>query len=646
MVFNAFSKYGNMKKISSIIGFICICYSVYSQTLTINDKNLEVAFNQNTSILSVKDKRNGKVWEQLPYNDRFALRKANKKGEVINLILKGDFDFSVRIWLSDQSDLMMEVSSRAKSSMDRLGFPTAFVTPNKDNYLLHTDGEGFLLAVDDKEYRLGNKPMYSMSGGLCMPWMGITDNEFEAGYMAIIDTPFDAAMRTFRHNDLATFEPVWLSAKGQFAYNRTVIYHFFDKGGYVAQAKKYRKYAWAKNNVTNLKAKQAVQPVIEKMMGAPQIFLWDNAREVDFLKELKSSGIEKAFIFWDPSHLPYPVAGYDDFVREQGYLSGVYELYRDVHKKDTIVYERTGKDKEMTLDRYHYPGMFNDIVLVNKEGKFHYSGFGYDVNIKALMPHISKLRVDRELAIYPHDSYFLDAFMASGLHECYRKDFPLTMLQYKDAVIDLHKMFLNDYKMIVGGEWGADYLVPYTSYVQGMTTLHHTLYGTEREKKGTIYYQGDWENNERPTIMIGSFTAEKNYHKWAIDEKIRIPLYQLVYHDAVVSTWRWDDANHHMPELWWKKDLYNVLYGTAPIWSIDKDRWEAYKNSFLASYKNIAPWLQSIAYDDLVSHRFVSEDRKVQESVFSSGKKVWVNFGDLEYKKDGKIIPARGYVIF
>ena len=89
---------------------------------------------------------------------------------------------------------------------------------------------------------------------------------------------------------------------------------------------------------------------------------------------------------------------------------------------------------------------------------------------------------------------------------------------------------------------------------------------------------------------------------------------------------RWEDGNQHTPEIWWKKDLFNILYGSAPLWNLDRERWEAYKNTFIESYKRVCPWLQQIGYDEMVSHRFVTEDHKVQESVFSSGKKVVVNF--------------------
>jgi hypothetical protein len=52
-----------------------------------------------------------------------------------------------------------------------------------------------------------------------------------------------------------------------------------------------------------------------------------------------------------------------------------------------------------------------------------------------------------------------------------------------------------------------------------------------------------------------------------------------------------------------------------------------------------------VGYDEMVSHRFVSDDHKVQETVFSSGKKVIVNFGETAYDFGKKNLPAKGFIV-
>jgi hypothetical protein len=145
--------------------------------------------------------------------------------------------------------------------------------------------------------------------------------------------------------------------------------------------------------------------------------------------------------------------------------------------------------------------------------------------------------------------------------------------------------------------------------------------------------------------MLGTRIAPPKYMQYSINEAIRVPLYELVYHDAIVTSWRWEDGNHHNPEIWWKKDLFNMLYGNAPLWSLDRDRWESFKNTFIESYKNVTSVIKQVGYDEMVSHRFVSDDHKVQETVFSSGKKVIVNFGETAYDFGKKNLPAKGFIV-
>ncbi len=631
-----------MKTITlTTIFLIIVSFTGYSKIWRLSDENLDVQFDDQALSLTVRDNRCNKTWVQDSFKDEYSIAKISQKGNSLTFDLKGNFPLTVNITLSDVSDLIFSLTAAEKTVMDDLMFPPAFKTPDVNHYVLMTDGEGMLLPVDNRDYPLGINNIYSMAGGLCMPWLGITDKKFETGYIAILDTPNDAAFRSFHDGDLITFEPVWHSTLGKFGYSRKVIYHFFDKGGYVAQCKKYRDYAWKKNDVITLKENQEKFPAMEKMIGAVRMYVWDQARQVSFAKEMKKSGINKAFILWDPNHTPYPVVGYDDSLKELGYASGVQDLWRDIHPEDTITLPDS-LDPTF-LRRPHFPGLYPEITVKKKDGTVDKTSFGSHVCPKAILPLIPSLRADKEYSLYPHEGWFVDVYLSKDLFECYDKNHPLTRTQYKQAVADIYKLFSDRYHAYTGGEWGADWAVSKVVFADGMMTLHSTWFGSDAYKRGTIYYVGDW-GDARPSIMISTCTATDEYLKYSINEYTRVPLYELVYHDAIVTSWRWEDSNHKMPELWWKKDLFNVLYGTPPLWSIDRELWRKYKLTFIESYKNVLPWIQKVGYDELVSHKFITNDHKVQESDFSGGKKVIVNFGDTDYMFNGKMIKAKGYI--
>lgn len=639
------------KKSQSLLQLTFLCIAVFfslntnAKIWTISDSKIDVCFDDQTALLSVTDKRCNKVWEQLPIDKKFKINGVSQANNLLSLKLYCNANFNATIELTANSNLVFGLSTESKKPFENCIFPSAFITPNKNHYILETDGEGMLLPADDNEYPLGNGRTFYCGGGLSMAWMGVTDFQFETGYMAILETPFDAALETYKNNNLITFRTVWNASMGEFGYERKVRFVFFEKGGYVAQCKKYREYIWEKNNVITIKENQRKFPAIKKMIGAVHIYVWDNARDVSFAKKLKQSGIEKAFILWDANHLPYPEMDYDSRLKELGYVSGIYDLYSDSHPNDSIANFTKNETNGAWLSRTSYPGLYKEITSRKKDGSVYINGFGHFVCPQAIRPEIIK-RVEKELPVYPHEAYFLDVYQANGLYECYSDKHYLTREQYAREIIKNYKLLEDKYKTFVGGEWGADFMGSASMYNHGMMTLQRTWFGSDVSKKGTIYWNGDWSNNARPSQMLGTRVAPNKYMKYSINEYTRVPLYELVYHDAVVSSWRWEDGNHHCPEIWWKKDLFNILYGTAPLWSIDQERWEAYKNTFIESYQNICPWLQKIGYDEMVSHSFVTSDHKVQETFFSSGKRVVVNFGDSLFTFGNQKINPKSFLIF
>jgi len=630
---------------SIAISFLLVFMSLTSaaKVWTLSDANITLDFDDQTALIKITDKRCNKVWEQFPFAESLLVKKVEQKDKTLTVTILGNILLKAVLTLTDASDLEVKIQANEKLPVKDFSFPSAFKSPNKNHYALLTNTEGVLLPVDDTNYILINERMYFCGGGLSMSWMGVTDFDFKTGYMAILETPYDGNLITYRKDGQVVFKPSWLPSLEKFGYERKVRYIFLDKGGYVAQCKKYREYIWKKNQVITLRENQKKTPALDKMMGVPHIYLWNDARQVSFAQEMKSSGIDKALILWDANHRPYPEIGYDNKLKELGYATGAYELFTDLKLKDTATYA-VDENGPMRFSRTTYPRLFNDMALRYKSGKTESNQFGHTICPATIRPEMIK-RVERELKEFPHETYFLDVWAANGVFECYSPKHPLTRQQFAEEVNKNHKFLAGKYNLFLGGEWGADYIGSNSVYVHGMMTLQTFWWGNKSGKKGGIYSAGDWRNNESPSAMVGTRVASDYYLKYCVNEAIRVPLYELVYHDAMVTSWRWEDGNHNMPEIWWKKDLFNVLYGSVPLWSMDRNRWNEYKQTFIESYKTICPWLQQIGYDELVSHRFVSNDHKVQESVFSLGKKVVVNFGDVDYVFEGRTIKAKGFLI-
>jgi hypothetical protein len=131
-----------------------------------------------------------------------------------------------------------------------------------------------------------------------------------------------------------------------------------------------------------------------------------------------------------------------------------------------------------------------------------------------------------------------------------------------------------------------------------------------------------------------------------LDERIRIPLYQLAFHDYVAGTWVWRDTNFQSRPYAWKKDLFNILYGTMPMWHIDRRLWESHKEDYIASYRAIASVRAKIGFAGMTDHGWLTNDRSVQYSDWDTGDRVIVNFGKEPFQRPGKqTVKAASFVL-
>jgi hypothetical protein len=136
--------------------------------------------------------------------------------------------------------------------------------------------------------------------------------------------------------------------------------------------------------------------------------------------------------------------------------------------------------------------------------------------------------------------------------------------------------------------------------------------------------------------------APDNIISKQLNETIRIPLWELVYHDCCISYWHWEDTNNHYPAVWQKRDLFNALYGTPPMYGLTHENWEKQKAQFTASYRNAAAVARETGYNEMIDHRYLTKDRSVQQTRFSIGIVVTANMGTRNFEMDDDFNLAPG----
>lgn len=585
---------------------------------------IAVKLDANKTALSVTDKRNGKKWEQAVFTEEGVPRDIQINGNRIEikwLHFPSNQEYLLTYELDKERTEIAFTMKGQGELKNTIPFPHPFVT-QVGTYLVIPMNEGISYPVDDKS--INQLELVGYGGhGICMGFWGVTDGQ--SGQMAIIESPDDMRIRIARRNSLLCVEPLWEDQKGQFGYDRKLRYVFFDQGGHTAIAKRYREYAQNIGLFKTLKQKRQEIPAVDLLVGAVNVWCWDN-KPLEIIDKLQKAGIEH--ILWSNRSTPENI---DKMNQMEGVLSSRYDIYQDC--MNPANFPQTGTHPDWTTD-----GWPKDIMLdqngdwihgwgvEGKDGKMYDCGVLCDKQA----PAYAKKRVPEDLKDHHYRCRFIDTTTASPWRECYDPNHPLTRSESKFWKMELLRYMSEDQKLVTGCETGHDASVPYLHYFEGMLSLGP--------------YRVDDAGRDMQKIVND---VPEQIAKFQVGQQYRLPLWELVYHDCVVAQWYWGDYNNKLPAVWDKRDLFNLLYGTPPMFMFDRAIWEQNKDRFAQSYKAICPVVKQIGYEEMESHSFLTPDRNVQQTVFSDGTTITVNFGATPFALPSgeKIAPMGSAVI-
>ncbi len=451
---------------------------------------------------------------------------------------------------------------------------------------------------------------------LDMPWIGLCDLDKGFGWLMIIDTSDNAQVHFKQYpvggKTLTAPQVIWVSSKRTFAYPRRLIYQFLPEGGYVAMAKAYRAYARDKGLLVPLTDKARKNPNVRRLFGA--IDVWGDAT-LAFAKQAKAAGIEKLLV--NGRSTPEQMRE----INELGYLTGEYDNYTDV----------LPLEKGKQIDAKHAP--LPDSATLKADGKRMTAWLTLDKKTQymkrcpSLWVETAKVVVPKALGSHPFLARFIDVTTAEGLYECFDPKHPLTKTQKRQCGVDLLS-YVRSQSLVAGGEHGIWWAVPHLDYIEGMMSGSPWYYSWPAG-----HLVRPKSRDERITNPWGhKLPAFEEYEKWGIGHRWRAPLWELVFHDCIISTWYWGDTNTWLlttaPEVTPKKNAFNVLYGTMPMmWVNRAGSWHTDREAFLRTYRNTCKLHEVLAGSEMLSHEFVTPDHHVQRTRFSNGTEVVVNFG-------------------
>ncbi len=596
-----------------------------SQEVRLKNALISAVFDAESGTLAVTDLRAGNTYHQRPLAGSPIVQHVETSSGGLGLTARlwdpgTRITFELRLSIAaDRAEVKYELAGKGSLSSD-IAFPAPFI-PAPGSFWVLPMNEGLLYPPDEPSLQPLRLPAYEGGDGLSMPWFGLSQGETGPGFIAIIETPDDMTVAVDRLADGSVLcaRPIWEPSRGALRYARVIRYCFLATGGYVAQAKRYREYAKEAGLYRSLRDKQKANPNVGLLIGAVNVwalFGYDFDK-VALVKEMQALGIER--ILWSAGGKPEEVTALNAI---PGVLTSRYDIYQDVYPPGQPTdAEHEGWPDALVLraDGSHYPTW-----VIRDSGK------RYPGSALCSRPafDIARRRIREDLARTPYKCRFLDVTTAAAFRECYDPKHPESRSDDRHWKMELLRFCSGEMGLVTGSETGIDPAVPYVDYFEGMLSL--ARYRTPDSGYKLLEY-------EAPTDSFLKFQVGPFY---------RVPLWELVYHDCVVSQWYWGDSTNKVPEVWDQRDLIDLLYGAAPLFMLNREIWEKYRHRFMETYRRVGLTIRRIGYDEMVSHEFLTRDHTLQRTTWSSGVSVIVNFAECPQRlSDGVSIPALGSLV-
>jgi hypothetical protein len=451
-----------------------------------------------------------------------------------------------------------------------------------------------------------------------MSWWGYQKGK--SALMALVETPDDAAYQLHHPAGGPTvLGPRWRPTLGRFAYPRKIRFITFDDGNYVDMAKRYRRYVKETGHFVSLQEKIARTPRVKDLIGTPQTragILRNLVPESDRydtkdpsknyslttfderarqLRELKAKGFGRLLVMvsgWphlgydrqhpDPFPPPEKAGGWEGLKRlsdtcaELGYTFLLHDQYRDYYL-DAPSYNTQFAihEEDVTSQPQAFPGTrFGDW----KKGQIPYmrhwdGGPQTFLNARFMLGHLIK----NNQLLFAHgirpQGIYIDVVGYVPPDEDFNPEHPTTRTEAMRAQASLLNWSRQNLGLVMT-EAGADWVTPFVDSVN--------------QSGGN-------------------------------GKTIPVPLYQLVYHDAVVVSFGpRDQANL----------LRGLLYGGVPELPIAQNLDE----KMLALIRTMAALHERVALLEMTRHEFLNNNFRKERTTFADGTTVTVDWDANSYE--------------
>ncbi len=365
---------------------------------------------------------------------------------------------------------------------------------------------------------------------------------------------------------------------------------------------------------------------------------WGDGLSVKLLERFAKNGLNRLWLGVDSWQDGFRHPAAVEKAKALGYLVGPYDSYHSIHHPDE---ENTWETAQFDLLLYESGGIVNADGTKNKGFKKK----GYHLSPLVAQPYVEN-RVNGIVAQMPSDfnTWFIDCDAYGELFDDYSPLHPATQLDDMNARLARIAWIRDTHNMVVGSEGGSAYAAETIHFAHGMMSPVIGWGDPDMKDKTSPYYIGGYWPPEAPAIHVNQVPLKSRYFYLYYDPRFRLPLYQIVFHDSIVTTNHWHSGSLKFVNAIETSTLLELLYNVPPLYHLNIARFSKHKTWIKRHYAFFSPLHRQIGGKTMTDFEWLSNDKRVQRTQFGDMVEMFANFGSDPFEHQDVVIPGRSVV--
>lgn len=497
-------------------------------------------------------------------------------------------------------------------------------TGAKARALIWPESSGLYIPADDPFWLARPAPECRPAYGSVLPFWGVQYQQATVAYLLHDELRSEICLAKEQGRMTIKAAREFLSRDGFPAYEVEIA---LTENTPLAPALAYRDLLIRAGRFVSFAEKVKRTAEAGKLLGAMHAYLWGDGRSKAAIDQLHDLGVERAVLIYaqDPrSHADLVKEETIAAAKSYGYVIGPYDTWNNIQDPKTAD----------SINSIYDQALFSSGGVMKQDGSRHagFGGRGYDLSSEALeraaRPFIAE-RVNAHLRTGVN-GYFLDVD-ATGvdLRDDYDPQHPMTLAVDRANRMERMRMLSEEKRLVTGSESAAAWSAPAIHFSHGSSTPKSLLLWRLLRNKELI---GGWWPPERPRNFFLEVDAPEEFATFTFDPRYRLPLYEAVLHDSIVSTDFWGVPLTKFKNLVQTRTLLLLLHNTPSMWHLDRRALREDGPRIKALNAFFAPLHRRAGSARLTRFEWLTADRLVQQTQFGDELVMTANFSDRAFR--------------